>query len=163
MTEDDFWSIVHASGGGYQGDCEAQADRVRQRLAGLTTAEIASFKARFQEQMNRAYSWELWGAAFIINAGCSDDGFEYFRAWLIMQGRNVFEAALADPETLVDVVDAGEVECEEILYVPFEVYEKVSGGQKLQAGPWSPAEPTGKAWTEEDLETRFPRLTEMFG
>jgi hypothetical protein len=66
MTEDEFWSIVHSAGGGQEGDCEAQSEIVRQRLAGLPSEEIASFKERFQEQMNRAYSWDLWGAAFII-------------------------------------------------------------------------------------------------
>jgi hypothetical protein len=48
--------------------------------------------------MNRAYPWDLWGAAFVINGGCSDDGCERFRARLIMQGRDVFERALDDPE-----------------------------------------------------------------
>jgi hypothetical protein len=163
MTEDEFWSIVHSPGGGHQGDCEAQSEIVRRRLAGLASAEIASFSERFHEQMNRAYSWDLWGAAFIINGGCSDDGFEYFRAWLVMQGRQVFEAALADPETLADVVARGEVECEEILYVPFEVYERVSGGRQLPAGLHQPQEPSGKAWEEKDLDTRFPRLTAAFG
>jgi hypothetical protein len=39
-----------------------------------------------------------------MNGGCSDDGFDYFRGWLISQGRTVFEAALENPDSLADVV-----------------------------------------------------------
>jgi hypothetical protein len=30
---------------------------------------------------------DQWGAAYLANGGCSDDGFDYFRGWLIGQGR----------------------------------------------------------------------------
>ncbi|MFE5591185.1 DUF4240 domain-containing protein [Streptomyces sp. NPDC056549] len=33
-------------------------------------------------------------AAYMVNGGCCDDGFDYFRGWLIAQGRNVFERAV---------------------------------------------------------------------
>ena len=51
--------------------------------------------------MDRAYRQELWGAAYLINGGCSDDGFVYFLGWLIAQGRDVYQAALPDPDSLV--------------------------------------------------------------
>jgi hypothetical protein len=38
-----------------------------------------------------SYRTVLWAAACLINGGYSDDGFEYFRGWLIVQGRDVFE------------------------------------------------------------------------
>ena len=43
--------------------------------------------------------------AFIVNGGASDDGFDYFRGWLIAQGREVFEGTLAKPDSLADVID----------------------------------------------------------
>jgi hypothetical protein len=46
-----------------------------------------------------------------MNGGCSDDGFEYFRAWLLAQGRDTFEKALEDPDTLAALEDPeGELE-----------------------------------------------------
>ena len=39
--------------------------------------------------MDDSYRWDLWGAAYLANGGCSDDGFDYFRGWLIGQGRKV--------------------------------------------------------------------------
>ncbi len=39
----------------------------------------------------------------IMMNGCSDDSFDYFRGWLIAQGKDVYHAALRDPDSLVDV------------------------------------------------------------
>ena len=45
----------------------------------------------------------LWAVAYIVLGGCSDDGFDYFRFWLIAQGRKVFYNALENADTLCDV------------------------------------------------------------
>ena len=50
--------------------------------------------------MAGSYWTPLWAAAYVINGGCSDDGFDYCRGWLILQGREVFEHVVADPRTL---------------------------------------------------------------
>lgn len=48
-----------------------------------------------------ANTYRLWNAAQIINRGwCSTDGFHYFQMWLVGQGRAVYEAAIADPDSL---------------------------------------------------------------
>ena len=50
-----------------------------------------------------SYREDLWGAAYLINGGASDDGFEYFRGWLMTQGRAVFARAVADPDSLAEL------------------------------------------------------------
>ena len=35
--------------------------------------------------------------------GCSDDGFDYFRGWLIARGRQAFDQAVADPDALANL------------------------------------------------------------
>jgi hypothetical protein len=39
----------------------------------------------------------------IFGGWCSDDGFEYFRLWLIGQGRVIFERAVTMPDSLAAV------------------------------------------------------------
>ena len=39
-------------------------------------------------------------AACIINGGTSDDRFDYFKNWLILQGQYAFRQALQNPDTL---------------------------------------------------------------
>ncbi|MFC9245678.1 DUF4240 domain-containing protein [Streptomyces sp. NPDC057136] len=70
----------------------------------------------------------LWAAAYVINGGCSDDGFDYFRGWLIAQGREVFERTAADPDALAEVpivrasaADGLDLACEEVLSIPYRV------------------------------------------
>ena len=75
---------------------------MRHVLRELSAAEIEAFERAFHEQQRHAYSWDLWGAAYIMNGGASDDGFEYFQRWLISKGRTVFEAAVADTRIIDD-------------------------------------------------------------
>src|ERR1043165_2018952 len=102
MTTDEFWEIVgrahQASGGNMPVKCEKLADELRR----LEPSEIKSFALHFYEFRDKAYRWDLWDAAYIICAGCSDDGFTDFRSTLISMGREMFEKALADPDSLAD-------------------------------------------------------------
>ena len=110
MTEDEFWDHIRATRRADPGD---HAERLTARLAGLPPEEVLDFVHLWETVCCRAYRRELWGAAYLINGGCSDDGFHYFCEWLILQGRTVYEAAIADPDSLADVLDGeDEVECE---------------------------------------------------
>jgi len=162
MDEASFWSLIETTRPDDRG-CEEHASRVEEQLVDLPPAEITAFAQHLRTQLNRAYTWDLWGAAYVINGGCSDDGFEYFRGWLVLQGRQVFDRAVDDPETLADVARP-DVECEDILYVPFSAYKTTTGQDLSRAGfPAQSREPAGKEWVEEDLPGRFPRLTAAFG
>lgn len=65
--------------------------------------DVLDYDRIHYELMAESYRWELWGAAYLINGGCSDDGFDYFRGWLLGQGRATWQAALADPDSLASV------------------------------------------------------------
>jgi hypothetical protein len=146
---------------------ERQQEELRKLLLRLPVEEITCFRSHLLEQMDAAFHWDLWGAAYIIAGGCSDDGFTDFRAWLISMGRSVFERALSDAESLIDVADAPEVEdvfFEEFLYVPARVYEEVTGREIPAYAGHLRSEPSGNRWSEEggDLQRRFPRLWKKY-
>jgi hypothetical protein len=92
MADDRFWELIGVSAG-YEADPGRQLEALGQILRELTPSEIEAFERAFQRQQRRAYSWDLWRAAHVLNGGASDDGFEYFQRWLISKGRKVFEAA----------------------------------------------------------------------
>ncbi len=112
--------------------------------------------------MRTSYRWDLWGAAFVINGGCSDDGFDYFRGWLMLQGRDVWEAALRDPESLADVSFDGDAGCEDVLYAAGKAYEQVARGSLPPSRDDHPKQPLGTAWQETDLEALHPKLWRRF-
>ena len=112
--------------------------------------------------MRTSHRWDLWGAAFVINGGCSDDGFDYFRGWLMLQGRDVWEAALREPESLAGVSFEGNAECEDALYSAGDAYEAVAGKHLPSTGRHVPDTPSGTAWQETDLRALYPALWERF-
>ena len=77
---------------------------MRAGLAALTPDGIVAFQAFLDQACDRAFTWELVGAATRIFGGwCSDDSFEYFRLWLIGRGRVTFERAITMPDSLATV------------------------------------------------------------
>ncbi|MEV0472611.1 DUF4240 domain-containing protein, partial [Streptomyces prunicolor] len=124
----------------------------------------------FEARYNRAYTWDLWGAAWVLLGGASDDSFDYFRCWLIGQGREVYEGAVHDPDSLADLIDDFDEEIdgdgEELGYAADEAYEQLTGAVAPDLGiPPAPAEPLGARLDLENeavLAERFPKLRERF-
>ncbi|MFN8139616.1 MAG: DUF4240 domain-containing protein [Fimbriimonadales bacterium] len=152
-----FWEIIESSRG--------NANAISRQLQTLQPAEIEGWNRTFWELHSAAYRWDLWGAAYLILGGCSDDSFDYFRAWLIGKGRTAYEAALQNPESLVTVVTDEDIEedCENesLMSVAEDAYEMVTG-QHLHYTSSQPPDPIGEEWEEEDLPTRFPLLNARF-
>lgn len=176
MTEDDFWEHIRASRP-KRYEAYAHAERLTERLAKLPAEEILDFDFLWGAAERRAYRRDLWGAAYLVNGGCSDDGFEYFRDWLILQGRAVYDAALADPDTLAEVLDEQE-EVESECYPGMEAWFVATGTAADEAGhdafrramlfrhPKVPAAPRlAPRWDfddEDEVRKRFPRLAVMY-
>jgi hypothetical protein len=163
-----FWQLIESSRRGLDparagGNMERQLGELRVLLSKLSPEEVLAFRDRLVEQMNAAFQWELWGAAYLIGGGCSDDGFSDFRGWLVSMGRRVFENALSHADSLADIADAPGVEdvfFEEFSGVPARVYEELTG-REIPAYPGPlPHAPAGESWREdgEDLARRLPRL-----
>jgi len=101
MSLDDWWQIVEQARSTVDDadDADAVADEVRLILQERDPEEVAELAQPLWDLLASSYNWELWAAAYLINGGASDDGFEYFRGWLVTQGRDVFEQAQDDPDS----------------------------------------------------------------
>lgn len=174
MPEDRFWEIIeHRLGPGV--DPDARMETLRASLRDLSLKEVIAFEVTFRRLLNEAYSWDLWGAAYVIHGGSSDDGFEYFRRWLVSRGRDAYRAAMADPDSLADLAleptgPFGVWEFEEYYYVALEVFEEKGGEGDVrdhsepEAGLGT-AGPSGEPFEDDEdhLSRRYPRLWERFG
>jgi hypothetical protein len=122
--------------------------------------------------MADSYRGDLWGAAYLINGGASDDGFDYFRGWLIAQGREVFEAAVADPDSLAGVaavraaVAAGEdLDAEEVLNIAWDAYLAATGEQLPPDSVTVRHREIDFGWDFDDREqtrSHLPRLSRLY-
>jgi len=104
LDKKQFWSIIEKSSQQAANGGDAQIAALRDLLQELSPDEIVGFQRCFDECMAESYCWELWGAAYIIAQGCSDDGFMDFRAWLISKGEAVYREALKDAESLASAI-----------------------------------------------------------
>jgi hypothetical protein len=103
MNKDIFWEIIDRTTAALTQ--EEQLELFRWELQQLSGPEMEAFTEIFGEVLAATYNWDLWLVAWIARRGmCSDDGFEYLRRWLISRGRTVCEGALADPESVADLI-----------------------------------------------------------
>ncbi|MFE0047924.1 DUF4240 domain-containing protein [Streptomyces albireticuli] len=171
MDETEFWDLVDSARDAAEGDAEDQADLLVEALMQLDPERVVDFARHFEARYNRAYLWDLWGAAAVLLNGASDDAFDYFRCWLIGQGREVFEGAVHDPDQLAELLEDFDDEVdgdgEDLGFAADEAYEQLTGAETPDLGlPNPPQEPSGTPLDLEDeaaLAERLPRLWERFG
>jgi hypothetical protein len=169
MTKADFWELIRST---RRGDPEEHVERLVNKLAKLPEKEILAFGRWWEAAHRRAYSWKLWGAAYLMNGGCSDDGFTDFRSWLLLQGQAVYEAALKNPDTLARArVGDDEAQCE--CYPAPEAYQRATGADghdpyyalNARYGDPKPPPDLGDGWDFDDdaaMRKRYPKLAAKF-
>lgn len=166
MDIDTFSELIRKSRRGAAQDCDQIAESLTARLEKMELSESISFDVHMWNLVEQAYRWDLWAVAYIINGGCSDDGFVYFRGWLISQGKEFFEQVMANPKAAARRVRDEEVECQDILHAGYVAYNNKTGQEFPELDPSSPvqilAEPKGEQWKEEDLERLYPKLCARF-
>jgi Protein of unknown function (DUF4240) len=174
MNTQRFWQLIEGARAQVSDptDDEVVAAEAATLLAALPREEIVAAQRVLLGLMADSYRTALWAAAYVINGGCSNDGFDYFRGWLIVQGRHVFEPAVADPHALADlaVIQSAPrrpfLECESVLYIPAKAH-RAATGEELPADAYTPGprEPVG-GWDFDfddqlEMKRRLPRLTRL--
>lgn len=99
MDRHAFWTLIEQARQDAPSP-DALPALLTQRLAAQDADALLRWCGYFQIYHALSYKSRLWAAAYIITDGCSDDGFDYFRGWLIGQGQACFLAALRDPDSL---------------------------------------------------------------
>jgi tetratricopeptide (TPR) repeat protein len=153
-------------------DPVSHADAITSTLGAAGVDETVGFATAFDEAFDALYTWGLWGAAYLSLGGCSDDAFEYLRAWIIGRGEQTWELARDDPERLfIDFLDGAddpeqrwdEMEIhagEPLLHAAGVAYERLTGEWLPERERPYPSEPAGDAWEEDQLPDLFPGLFE---
>jgi len=161
MNESEFWEIIESVRLASENAIDRPA-KLKQILADKTSVEIQEFSELYRDLIVRAYTWPLWGAAYVISGGCSDDGFDYFRDWLISEGKDVYLRALNDPDSLSELGYLEEPELEEFRYIADEVYENKTGKTLELRQRQYPSEPSGAEWEEDAVAEIFPKLASKY-
>jgi Protein of unknown function (DUF4240) len=83
MDEPAFWQLMADTRSAAGNDTGRQSELLEERLRQLPPRQIVDFQRTRRRLDEQAYTWDLWGAAYVIEDGCSDDCFRDFRAYLI--------------------------------------------------------------------------------
>jgi hypothetical protein len=162
MDSVDFWKIIAAARSAHGNDRSGRVDALRAQLASLAPLELQSFQSHYDSFISKAYRWDLRGAAYIMNGGCSDDGFRYFRDWLISEGEEVYQAALADPDSLAKLRRIHLAENELFGYVALELFEAAGEGELRRDAFAEGADPAGEPWEADAVYDLFPKLSAKY-
>lgn len=128
LSEEQFWAIVDKSLQ-HSRDESGQEEFLINEIFKLEPGEMIGFRLRTDKLLYDTYNPEMWCAAYIMNRGCSDDCFEYFRNWVISRGKETFYKAKENPDNLIDEVtdERDYYEFEMFWYVALEAFNRKTG------------------------------------
>lgn len=170
-----LWAVIDKARAISKGPSSAETDRglvdaIQSELVAGGRPRIVGFSIGLYLAMEQSNRWDIWGAGYLVHGGLSDDGFVYFRAWLISRGRAVFTRALADPDSLAEAIPANQttpLELEALLYADADAWGVVNARMgddtPLPESVLEPGEPSGTMFSEDTLDRSYPRLFARFG
>ena len=124
VNKDTFWALI-AQAKEHPG---GPSEWLMERLMDLGPEQAKKFDDIACAYTSLAYQYGLWTAASVMErGGCTDDGFLDFRGWLIAQGREVYMAALADPDSLADAADYQDQRFVCLPHMGNRAYEELTG------------------------------------
>lgn len=178
MTEQAFWDLLEI--------CKEKGNDIDEQMEWLVThlskksiKDIIMFDFIFNQNYRKSYTSHLWAAGYIVMGGCSDDCFDYFRAWVLYLGKEIYETAIQNPESLLPyfkiLENQDEIpQLEELLGVASMAYEEKTDlddehyynlyDQLTNDDAVNPD--IVFDWDEEDLDSlrqKFPLLWEAYG
>ncbi|SNS64211.1 Protein of unknown function [Asanoa hainanensis] len=185
MDVDRFWALLAESATGARGR-DAREAFLREHLLRADRADLLDFVAHLSATREPANTYRLWHAAdFFYEGYCSGDSFHYFQMWLVGLGRDAYDAAVADPDSLAahpavqrlaalpqPWADDDYPEWETLEYVAVNVGNErpdVDGdvrdvlteerGIHLRFDP----HPVDVEWRQPDMARAYPRMTALCG
>lgn len=174
LDENLFWEIVEKSV--KQSSSQNDQEKILiDEISKLTPKEMIGFRLRTDKLLYDTYNSEMWCAGYIMNGGCSDDGFEYFRNWVISRGKTVYYKAKENPDTLISEIEHEEddmYDFESFWYVALEAFKRKTGKElydyiddekfKTREGNYPQFEFTWEEENPESLKKICPQLYAHF-
>lgn len=174
MNKDTFWDLIATAKSQTGGNVDAMYQWLCNWLVANSDANGAIQFYEISHAYNSlAYKFGLWTAAMIMSNGFrSDDGFHYFTNWLIAQGKEVYLAALANPDSLAEIDVNGDSEFESLDYIGADAFELLTGEDFYDRNRQLPGYPQLKAdlareitygegiedWHDDEAEAYVPNL-----
>jgi hypothetical protein len=172
MRTDDFWAVIGRATADRPASPAEVAKRAAADLATRDPEEIVAWGRHLDKVMVASGTEDLWAAAYLINGGCSDEGFDAFRGWLVAHGREAVANSVRSPDSLADVpairsaAESGAVfEAGEVLSIAGDAYAQATGSDMPAEDRPATRPDSGDLWdfdNEEEMQRRLPKLSALF-
>ena len=167
MNRTEFWNIIHKAK-----NVDEINEIIENELRQLSITELVSYSNNFYELFDKAYTWDLWNAAYILLGGCGDDAFMDFRKSLISMGKETYEKALINSDILATIENLEDkLYNEEFDYMQGNIYTEKTG-KDIEDDPLyfisNSQEPTGTNIDFEDpnilaiITEKYPKITKTY-
>lgn len=124
INQDTFWELIERS----KNQPRDPERWLRDQLTAMGEKQAMMFGVIADAYATLADEYGLWTAATVIDESCySEKEFRSFRMWLVGQGKDVYMAALADPDSLADGPSYLDKQFNRLAYVGGEVCEDLTG------------------------------------
>lgn len=163
LSESEFWQLVTAED--KTAEPESVCNALKAKLTDLSDQQLMEFDKQFNLRMRKAYTWDLFGAAYVM-AGCNDDyGFSEFLCWLISRGEQAFLKALENPDSIAECTPVYHLN--EQPYPYLDEYDLIAGmlyeernDDELPFVPSGLEQPKGKRFKDKAkfLKQTYPNL-----
>lgn len=126
MDKDIFWQIIDSVNSEVSGfDLEGVLRVTQEKLQEYNPREIAVWANFLRHYRELADTSGVFAASCALNEYMTDDGFLDFRAWLISRGKEVYLAALKDPDSLAELEIPKCTRFELYGYVAYDAYREI--------------------------------------
>lgn len=167
MNEEKFWEIIESSGNPKDFEPKEHCEEITSKLTSMSEEQIVSFSNIHREVLVKAYTWSMIKACYVLLGYVSDDVFEDFINWVILNGKDNFYKTITNPDYLASYIQVDdpveEVTGEPLLYVCEEAWQ--GDVEELEEQYVYPAEPeiNDELPEIEALIKEFPRIHENYG
>lgn len=170
MDKSAFWTLINEARSTSDRPDEI-AEVIARRLAEASPEAVRAFDGWLWEYLRAMHRRDLWGAAYTIMGGCSEEGFVLFCAWLLTHGESMVHEVVREPDVLADLQWDGAPQSAWLLTVAPTVYGQLTGEELPETRPdvqipelrsWPRDRLRNYDWPEDLLEAQYPRLFERF-
>lgn len=156
-----FWQIIAKA----QSSSDSTSERIESiviQLEAFSASQIRKFQKILLSKISELYRSDIWALAFIAQDGCSDDAFEAFRAWLVLQGQKIFNQAIQDIYKIVPYVPPGLGTSAPELFSAAEIAYEARAGKMMTPVKMPRTKLIGDHWEESDLERLYPKIVSHY-
>jgi len=161
----DFWPFVErlqkASDGFTISYETAQEFYKKQR-----TETLEAFTRELAKQLQWSFRWDIWAVGAIASGIPGIDFFLSYQIWLVLQGRDYFEAVLKDPARAADRLNPADPSSDfNFLFLETALRTTFSNRTGRPCEDFRAnreTAPVGRPWSWKDLPTMHPDLWEKF-